>query len=252
MRTNSCFLVAVAVLFGIGTQATASIITLTYNDSEAGGAGFGAPGVHQSQLLLDGIDHTVTASYSAASATTTTNFAQTDANTVVLGWSGNQTRVGEAWVRSNSYTDVRFTADQNSLTYGIDGLYQVTSLNPQDPGRAVLISSFEDLTLGQLLFYRQQYSNRANASIDIDTTSPDTVVILEGSATGSLVKGHVYRFTIGVYTEPYGESDGGAVGTGVAALTITSAVPEPASLAIWGGLGIAGLVAARRRKKVTA
>lgn len=29
-------------------------------------------------------------------------------------------------------------------------------------------------------------------------------------------------------------------------------VPEPASLAIWGGLGIAGLVAARRRRKVTA
>jgi hypothetical protein len=29
-------------------------------------------------------------------------------------------------------------------------------------------------------------------------------------------------------------------------------VPEPAFLAIWGGLGIAGLVAARRRKKVDA
>lgn len=33
---------------------------------------------------------------------------------------------------------------------------------------------------------------------------------------------------------------------------VSSSVPEPASLAIWGGLGIAGLVAARRRKKVTA
>jgi hypothetical protein len=29
-----------------------------------------------------------------------------------------------------------------------------------------------------------------------------------------------------------------------------AAVPEPASLAIWGGLGLAGLVAARRRKKL--
>jgi hypothetical protein len=37
------------------------------------------------------------------------------------------------------------------------------------------------------------------------------------------------------------------------ALTLyeSETVPEPASLAIWGGLGIAGLVAARRRKKVT-
>lgn len=30
----------------------------------------------------------------------------------------------------------------------------------------------------------------------------------------------------------------------------TSAVPEPASLAIWGGISLVGLVAARRRKKI--
>lgn len=34
--------------------------------------------------------------------------------------------------------------------------------------------------------------------------------------------------------------------------TGTAAVPEPASLAIWGGLGITGLIAARRRKKAVA
>jgi hypothetical protein len=34
--------------------------------------------------------------------------------------------------------------------------------------------------------------------------------------------------------------------------TESETVPEPASLAIWGGLGVAGLIAARRRKKLAA
>lgn len=44
----------------------------------------------------------------------------------------------------------------------------------------------------------------------------------------------------------------GTTGLTLVAYESTAAVPEPASLIIWGGLGIAGLVAARRRKKVAA
>lgn len=65
--------------------------------------------------------------------------------------------------------------------------------------------------------------------------------------------GGAFVYTNSSFTSPWSLNHGGEGNDLATILTFSSeTVPEPASLAIWGGLGIAGLVAARRRKKVTA
>jgi hypothetical protein len=74
--------------------------------------------------------------------------------------------------------------------------------------------------------------------------------------SNSLNNGHAFNYSYGGTSRFNNILAGGAQYDNlqfgkieVFAIAESEAVPEPASLAIWGGIGLAGLVAARRRKK---
>lgn len=201
--------------------------------------------------MIDGVDHSIGGVDvdTGRSASITTNYGEPNANTVILEWRTSHAHGGVDWtyVFSNSVT--RFTADQNSLTYAIDGAWKIDGVAgpPTIAQRTYLV----DLTAGSGLFDSYQVSRYSlNVDLAVDGGG-DHVSIASGSLTGSLVLGHEYEWYFNTYIPRSLEgNEGGAVGSGFRTLTIASdvsAVPEPLSLTLFG-LGGLGLAVAQRRR----
>lgn len=69
--------------------------------------------------------------------------------------------------------------------------------------------------------------------------------------TGMLTPGHTYVWSLAIGSLPSGANVPGSTATGDVSLSFTP-VPEPASLAIWSGISLVGLVVARRRQTALA
>jgi hypothetical protein len=111
-----------------------------------------------------------------------------------------------------------------------------------------------DITLGQPLF-DQRDSNYATSpyTATVGTESGNQYAIIFGSAKGTLLAGHSYHFATQAHTQRL-EEDNGATASGSFKLQFgdpnVEIVPEPASVAVWSGLGLGAICTTwvRRRK----
>lgn len=76
---------------------------------------------------------------------------------------------------------------------------------------------------------------------------------LSGALSGMLIKDHKYYLNVrtNVSAYPYGNSGVNALGYIGLSLAEESAVPEPAQLATWLGLGLCGVLFRRLRARST-
>lgn len=177
------------------------------------------------------------------SSTTTALFGQTGV-TVTFGQSRTDNKFSDARGWSNSY----FTPT-TSETYTISGSFK------NSDGRTYLTAYLKDLTSNTYLFNNIQddYHHTGGNTLTIGGQQGDHHNELTGNLTGMLIAGHHYRWLVRADTQAYAGPDGGATASGSASILFgpLPAVqpPEPASLAIWGGLGLVGFFATRRRRQ---
>jgi hypothetical protein len=264
MRNLQRAMVCAAVLAAAAGQAQASIITLTSDHVHVRADYAGTPNSvsgfdtdDQSNLDLDNDDHSVSASL-GASSTTITNYGQPNANTVVLQGTVSHTLAAEGYSAQTSWL-TKFTADQSSLTYTIDGWYESDVLSGSTPGTFLQVHLL-DITLyndffGPYEFNNSQYSeNTSSVDFLIGGSSGDTFNVLSGSQslTGSLIQGHEYKWFVNA-TVSSSSVPISATASGFMRLTITSNasadVPEPTSLTLFGAGALAlGFVIRRKRR----
>lgn len=180
-------------------------------------------------------------------------FSETTHDIDATGFSATfeQARLGGLFDYTAGYTFARFTADTN-YSYSFSGSFTNSS------GQTYLGAYLIDVTDNVNLFYNDQVNNSFDLNSDdfsftaiVGNEDGSFYNYLEGNSTGSLIAGHDYEYRFYAYSSASDVGDLGATASGSAQLVLTpQAVPEPASLLIWSGLGLAGLVAGWRRKRI--
>jgi hypothetical protein len=183
------------------------------------------------------------------------NIAYTDSGSqVVLNHQFDFSRQGGQGDLAQLYNDsLYFTASQNT-TFSASGMISVNDIGATSGNVSMWVYLY-DLTAPGYKFYSLSDSkNTVDESLVLGVAGGDNSNSIFGSLNGTLVAGHSYRWFFSIYTYAQPDADSGATATGFLKLTIGEsenvATPEPASLVIWAGLGVAGLVAARRRKRL--
>jgi hypothetical protein len=138
---------------------------------------------------------------------------------------------------SQSTSNTRFTANSNS-TYELSGYYYATDAgaNVSRVAQSVVLL---DLTASTALFQHSQESlNSANEQFTLGTMGGDTTNILVGNLTGPLIAGHEYRlaFSHQLHASPDADQGATALGNFTFKVTENTAMPEPFSIFVWGGL----------------
>jgi hypothetical protein len=123
--------------------------------------------------------------------------------------------------------------------YALAGFYHVFNPGPDETGHSLFrVLLFDVLTMTNLSFTEGESHDTSNAEYEVVP------------ATGNLIAGHEYILAFEALIENnQGDDDAGANATGRVTLTIgpTGAVPEPASLLVWGGIATAVGAAVCRR-----
>jgi hypothetical protein len=172
---------------------------------------------------------------------------------VILDHHFDFSRQGGQGDLSQLYNDsLYFTANANTA-FNASGIFTVDDIGATSGATSMWVYLY-DTTASSYVFYSLNYSkNTTDESFVLGVSGGDTSSNNFGSLSGALTAGHTYRYFFSIYTFGDPDADSGTTATGFINLTIgTAPVPEPASCVIWGALGIAGLVAAQRRKKLAA
>ncbi len=153
-------------------------------------------------------------------------------------------------------SNMTFTVSENT-TYTLSGYYHV-----DDPGTSKgSVNYFSQLVRifpitndpPQLLSYSYQISDKTtDESFVLGGLGGDSFSDFSGSLTGELVAGGEYYWRTYIVFRANGDTTDSALATGNFTLTLgngIAAVPEPASLAMWG-LSVIGMMVARRKRKV--
>lgn len=259
-HSKLCLLVLAASVFFIGS-AEAAIVTINSNNvrtlvGESGGPGdldiYSGTSIPLSHLLQsNGTDPNeyakVQINYSAALGVTTLNHAF------------DLSRQGALNDVSQTYdSTLKFTADSNTF-YDATGNMLVTDIDGTS-GKVFFHTSLFNVTTNTLIFeFENQSESTLNESFTLGTNGGELYNFQFGSLTGSLVAGNQYSWETSAYIKATPDPDNGALATGyfklVIGATATEPVPEPSSIVILTGLGLAfgaGNRWLRRRTKVAA
>lgn len=248
MQTIQCLALSAALLATVTGDLHGSVITLTSDWQEATPPGALAPSGRGFQRIMDfeNIDYTIGDVVGRRSASFTANYRQPNANSVVLRWDTGLVHDGEDWTLILTTVVTQFVADQASLTYEIDGRWNVDGVF--DAPYTFQRDWLYDLTTGEILFDSHQLSRYTiNPEFSVGAGG-DHVNVVVGNKVGSLKLGHRYEWSSHTSINRSDEyTEGGAVGYGFRTLTIstnTTEVPEPASLLLYV-FGAAALATAR-------
>lgn len=160
----------------------------------------------------------------------------------------DQKRTGTRSDYAIGYSYTEFVVDVDT-TYSIIGNFANLS------GYTAVLVQLYDLSAGQHSFLRW-VENDADApfSMTLNAASESSVDVMLGSASGTLMAGHQYRFDTRAESSANPIPDDGATASGEITLQFgepdVEVVPEPASIAVWSclGLGAVGMTCVRRRR----
>lgn len=160
-----------------------------------------------------------------------------------------QKRDGDVYDYSHEYSYTDFTVTANT-TYNLSGYYNVHDVTSS--GRVYFQTYLYDYTNGIHLSYDIQESyNTLNENIVVGGAGGDSWNGSIGSLSGNLIAGNTYQYYWETLIQAYPDGDGGASASGNFTLVLgsdTAAVPEPASIAMWG-IGALGMMFARRKRR---
>jgi hypothetical protein len=201
--------------------------------------GGASPNVNNSFYSANPSGVTATSTLAGIQSITNSVFSSTDISVTF-----DQSRTGASGTYASGYNVTYFQATGNDA-YTISGNYSLSS----DYG--YFESRLFDVTANVYVYYNWLQSE-GNQAVTLGQTTGSYNNLLIGSLTGNLIAGHNYWWYTEAVTQARPTADSGATATGSARLLIGDLnaipTPEPASLAIWGGLGCMGLLAARRRR----
>jgi hypothetical protein len=165
---------------------------------------------------------------------------------VILDWRFDDARDGASNSYADSFGHLIFTVDADTA-YDLSGVYTL------DGGSRVYQRVYlHDITAGEYaaFSYNESYATE-NQVLQVGQASGGINNVF-GSTTGTLVAGHRYEFGYEYLIHAYPNADSGATALGQLNLTLgapaLSAVPEPATLTLWG-LGALGCAAVRYRRR---
>lgn len=145
-----------------------------------------------------------------------------------------QHRPGSTGSNSTGVTVAQFTVTSN-YSFTLDGSFASTR--------------------GSSYFSTELYDATANISLvdEFLLNSPTSPSVLSfNTFTGTLLAGHTYQWTVDAGLESLVNNLTGSTSIGIASLTLEelpAPTPEPATLAIWSGISLCGLIATYRRRK---
>lgn len=257
MRRATLYLTLIAVAMSWLRGADAAVVTITSNE------------VHTAQIYDNGgqghydfddyygttiptTDFLLESSNLSADqyAKTTLNYSAAGGQTV-LDAQFSFSRQGGQYDSSRTYGVMSFTVDADT-TYKITGNIAVDDIAADGSSVVHFGTYLVDTTSGYLEDTYHQSRNTTDESFVLGVAGGDWYYYMRpgSSLTGSLVAGHQYLWRYEAFNQAYPDADSGATATGAFNLTIgeAAAVPEPATLTIWG-LGALGALLLRRRAR---
>lgn len=172
----------------------------------------------------------------------------------ILRFDFDQTRSGRFDSYAQAILDFMFFTVDSDTTYSLSGEYALS--DSSGTNQVEFASHLFEFHNGntQALFHNTQISRSTPGEFfTLGEAGGDHANVLTGSLTGVLRPGRLYRFNYFAELQA-NANDNGASGTGFVQLTlgdpVTTPVPEPSSLALFGcGLCIVALVAFNRRRR---
>jgi hypothetical protein len=161
-----------------------------------------------------------------------------------LSYGSELVRNGEPAAMSRLVLEVFFKVDVES-TYSLAGLLNAINVGADDSGEVLLnvrLSEQSDETVFDHFLISQ---NTPNEQFVLGSPGGDSLDSSYGSLTGTLYPIDTYKFFVETSITASPQMDLGASALGNVTLTITTAIPEPASVVLFGLVGLGAIL---RRK----